>query len=87
MKDIEEKLAGCVTPGEVRRMLKGNGVLIVKDDGESAFLDANHMHTAQELLNAVYDLPGVPEKVDAWLRGRGLEDPQVEIDALRDQLF
>ena len=30
--DILEKLAKCSTPGEVDRMLRGNGYVLVKDE-------------------------------------------------------
>lgn len=54
---------------------------------DTVTLDEDHIHTIQELLTAVYDLPGVADKVDAWLRGRGFEDPQENIRDLRKQIF
>lgn len=50
-------------------------------------LDENHWNTLQELLNAVGALPGVMDKVDAYMRGRGIDDPVVELDALRSKAF
>jgi hypothetical protein len=53
----------------------------------NAQMDDNHWNTLQELLTAIGDLPGVMDKVDAYLRGRGIEDPQEEIRALRKIAF
>jgi hypothetical protein len=50
-------------------------------------MDENHWNTLQELLTAIGDLPGVMEKVDAYMRGRGIEDPQEEICELRRIAF
>lgn len=50
-------------------------------------MDDNHWNTLQELLNAVSSLPGVADKVDAFMRGRGIEDPKAEIEALHKIAF
>ena len=50
-------------------------------------MDDNHWNTLQELLNALAHLPGVFERVDAFMRGRGIEDPKVEIEALHSIAF
>lgn len=50
-------------------------------------MDDNHWSTLQELLTAIGDLPGVMDKVDAYMRGRGIEDPQAEIRDLRRIAF
>ncbi len=50
-------------------------------------MDDNHWNTLQELLTAVAELPGVFDKVDAYLRGRGIEDPKAEIEALHKIAF
>ncbi len=49
--------------------------------------DDNHWNTLQEILNAIGDLPGVMDRVEAYMRGRGIEDPQVEIAVLRNIAF
>lgn len=50
-------------------------------------MDDNHWNTLQELLNAVADLPGVFDRVDAFMRGRGIEDPKAEMEALHKIAF
>lgn len=50
-------------------------------------MDDNLRSTLQELLTAIGDLPGVMDKIDAYLRGRGVDDPQEEIRALRKIAF
>lgn len=50
-------------------------------------LDENHWCTIQEILTAIGDLPGVMEKVDSYMRGRGIENPQAEICELRRIAF
>ena len=55
-----------------------------KREGE---MDDNHWNTLQEILNALGDLPGVNDRIDAYMRGRGIEDPEAEIDALRKIAF
>lgn len=50
-------------------------------------MDDNHWSTLQSLLTAIGDLPGVMDKVDAYMRGQGVEDPQLEIRALRKIAF
>ncbi len=60
------------------------------DDGNGAGkpgMDDNHWNTLQEILNAIGELPGTMDRVDAYMRGRGIEDPQAEIGALRDIAF
>lgn len=52
-----------------------------------AQMDDNHWHTLQEILTAIGDLPGVMDKIDSYMRGRGFEDPQAEICALRKIAF
>lgn len=50
-------------------------------------MDDNHWNTLQELLTAIGALPGVMDKIDAYMRGRDIEDPQAEIRALRQIAF
>lgn len=50
-------------------------------------LDDTHFNTMQEIVTAIYDIPGVADKVDTYMRGRGIEDPQAEICALRKVIF
>jgi len=50
-------------------------------------MDDNHWNTLQEILNALGDLPGVNDRIDAYMRERGIEDPEAEIDALRKIAF
>ena len=50
-------------------------------------LDDNHWNTLQEMLNALNDLPGVFERVEAFMIGRGIESPKVEIEALHKIAF
>jgi hypothetical protein len=57
------------------------------EKSEEALLDENEVSTAQELLNAVSALPGVWSQVSAFMRGRGIEDPDAEVEALRKQVF
>ena len=47
----------------------------------------DHWSTLQELINAVFELPGVADRVDAYMRGRGIEDPPAVIEALRKIAF
>lgn len=53
----------------------------------AAQMDDNHWNTLQELLNAIGCLPGVMDKIDAYMRGRDIDDPQAEISALRKIAF
>lgn len=57
------------------------------EDAKPTELDGNHVSTVQEILSAISDLPGVMEKIDAYMRGRGIEDPQAEIGELRSVVF
>lgn len=50
-------------------------------------LDENHWNTLQELLNAVDKIPGVWERVEAYMIAREIEDPKIEMQALRDIAF
>lgn len=50
-------------------------------------MDDNHWNTLQELLTAIGYLPGVYDKIDAYMRGRGIDDPESEIRALRQIAF
>jgi hypothetical protein len=54
---------------------------------EAPQMDDNHWNTLQELLNAVAELPGVFERVEAFMIGRGIEAPKVEIEALHKVAF
>lgn len=47
-------------------------------------MDDNHWNTLKNLLDAMTDLPGVAERVEAYMMGRGIEDPHAEIQALID---
>lgn len=50
-------------------------------------MNDNHWNTLQELLTAIGALPGMMDKIDAYMRGRGIEDPRAEIGALRKIAF
>ena len=39
-------------------------------------LDENHFSTLQEVLSAISAIPGVAPQVEAFMRGRGIDDPQ-----------
>lgn len=41
----------------------------------------------QEVSNAIGDLPGVWDRVEAYLLGRGIDNPRQEWDRLRSLLF
>lgn len=56
-------------------------------DFESPIFDENHLSMMQEILNAVIELPGVYERVEAFMIGRGIESPRAEITTLRDLVF
>ena len=56
----------------------------MKRSGE---MDDNHWNTLQEILNAIGCLPGVSERIDAYMRGRDIDDPEAEIRALRKIAF
>lgn len=53
----------------------------------TAEMDENHWNTLQEMLNAIGALPNVYERIDAYMRGRGIDDPDAEIRALRSIAF
>jgi len=59
----------------------------MEDRSSKAEMDDNHWNTLQELLNAIGCLPGVADKIDAYMRGRDIEDPEAEIRALRQIAF
>ena len=50
-------------------------------------LDENHWNTLQELLNAVNSIPGVWERVEAYMIARDIDDPKAEVQALHDIAF
>ena len=50
-------------------------------------LDENHWSTLQELMNAVGEIPGVWERVEAYMIGRDIENPKAEMEALRKVAF
>lgn len=51
-------------------------------DKHEPALDENHFETLQNLLDAINRLPGVFERVEAYMVGRGVESPKDEIEAL-----
>lgn len=59
----------------------------MEDRTSGAQMDDNHWSTLQELLTAIGDLPGVMDKIDSYMRGRGIEDPEAELRALRKIAF
>lgn len=60
---------------------------MMNNEPDTATLDENQINTVQEILNAIRDLKGVYDRADAYLRGRGIEDPQAEIEALHKAVF
>jgi hypothetical protein len=46
-------------------------------------MDENHLNTLQEILNAIGAMPDIEARIDAFMRGRGIDDPDAEIRALR----
>jgi hypothetical protein len=46
-------------------------------------MDENHRNTLQEILNAIGAMPDIEARIDAFMRGRGIDDPDAEIRALR----
>ena len=50
-------------------------------------MDENHWNTLQEILNAIHGLSGVEDRIEAYMLGRGIEDPKLEIRALRNIAF
>lgn len=54
---------------------------------QTVALDGNHINTLQELLNAVNGIPGVFERVEAYMIAREIEDPKAELSALHDAVF
>ena len=71
------------------------GILIRLSEELSEFSDADFplklgddmVELLQEVSNAIGDLPGVWERVEAYLLGRGIEKPREQWDALRGLLF
>jgi hypothetical protein len=59
----------------------------MEERSSEAQMDDNHWNTLQEILNAIGALPGVMDKIDAYMRGRDIDDPQSEIRALRQVAF
>jgi hypothetical protein len=59
----------------------------MEDRQSTVEMDDNHWSTLQELLTAIGDLPGVWDKIDAYMRGRGIENPDAEIRELRKIAF
>lgn len=59
----------------------------VVDRDEPNQVGDEHWSTVQELLNAMSDLPGLAERVDAYMRGRGIDDPAEDIARLRKAAF
>lgn len=52
-----------------------------------AEMDDNTWNTLQEILNAIGAMPDIETRIDAFMRGRGIEDPAIEIRALRKIAF
>lgn len=50
-------------------------------------MDENHWNTLQELLNAVNELPGVWDRVESFMMGRGIDNPKLEVEALHKIAF
>ncbi len=50
-------------------------------------MDDNHWNTLQELLTAIGAMPDVWVRIDAYMRGRDIDDPEAEIRALRQIAF
>lgn len=53
----------------------------------SVTLDENHVATLQEILVAIGTLPGVRPQIIAWMMARDVQDPEIEIEALRKMVF
>lgn len=59
----------------------------MEDRTAAAQMDDNHWNTLQELLNAIGAMPDVACKIDAYMRGRDIDNPEAEIRALRKIAF
>ena len=51
-------------------------------DMTSPEMTDEHFDTLYDVLHAINDLPHVRSLVEAYMRGRGCEDPAEQIDAL-----
>lgn len=49
-------------------------------DDDTVVLDLCQAGTIQAILHALWDIPGVMDQVDAYMRGYGFDDPQEDID-------
>jgi hypothetical protein len=59
----------------------------MEDRSNQAEMDDNHWNTLQELLNAIGAMPDISARIDAYMRGRDIDDPEAEIRALRQIAF
>jgi len=57
------------------------------DTPEIVTLDENQMNTVQEILNALAAMPEAFVRVEAYMRGRDIDDPKAEIEALHKAVF
>lgn len=56
-------------------------------ESDLILLDEVHAATVQAMLHAIWDIPGEMEKVDAYMRGCGIDNPQEEISDIAALLF
>lgn len=59
----------------------------MNDRSSQTEMDDNHWNTLQELLNAIGAMPDVSARIDAYMRGRDIDDPEAEMRALRKIAF
>lgn len=60
---------------------------IMEERSQDMQMDDNHWNTLQEILNAINSLDGVMDRIEAYMLGRGIENPESEIQALRKIAF
>ena len=58
-----------------------------EENGEVETISWTHMGTIQDMFNAVCELPGVAERVEAYMLGRGVENPREAMKALAGDIF
>lgn len=55
-------------------------------DDEIVTLDLMQAGTVQAILQAIIEIPGVQDRIDAYLRGCGFDDPDADLAELWDVL-
>lgn len=81
MKTIYEKLAGCSSDGEIKRMLEGNGMVIVPAAPTKAMLSAGYTpftYMIEPHMSAAYKLMVEASQVTTSLSDREKSDDAAE---------